>query len=109
MGLKPMPISKIPHQILRSHGVVLSSKHCLIYKYFQWRPVKVEHPPRAKNYIPSQLNNALCLELIVWRKEVSLLVLPILGCRRLTPRVEHISHTPCLFMSFLEITLSHRL
>src|SRR3954465_14025354 len=104
-----MPYFNNPPTDLKIPWCCLSSKYYLIYQYFQWRPVKVEHPPRAKNYIPSQLNNGLCLELTVWRKEVSLLVLPILGCRSLTPRVEHISHTPCLFMSFLEITLSHRL
>ncbi len=81
----------------------------LIYQYFQWGPVKVEHPPRARDYTYPQLSNGLCLELSVLREEVSPIVLLILGCRRLTPRVEHISHTPGLFMSLLEITLSHRL
>lgn len=88
---RPMILSSVPNTVL-------------IYRYFQWRPVKVEHPPRTDSYTPLQLNNGLCLELTVWRKVVSPSVLPVLGCRRMTPRVEHISHTPGLFMNLLEIT-----
>ena len=75
--------------------MVLSSvpNSILIYQYFQWRPVKVEHPPRTNSYTPPQLNNGLGLELSIWHEGVSPSVLPVLGCRRLTPRVEHIGHS----------------
>ena len=71
---------------------------------FSAETVKLKLHLEQWDWTSSQLNNGLCLELSVWRKEVSLHVLLVLGCRRLTPRVEHISHTPGLFMSLLEIT-----
>ena len=61
-------IPTIPHQIPEAHKVFLLFQSTVNIPVFQWRPVRVEYPPRALSYIHSQLHNGLSLELAVLRE-----------------------------------------